>query len=111
MALSMGAAKVTANSTSDITITKGVGRFLPPSALSGVVRRLLSRNGHSVTNLFGPVSNALRGFPTSLLLDGEVIAINDEGQPQTSKRSRLGCGLGTGSCLATFATCSLTVFT
>ncbi len=43
--------------------------------------RLVSRNGHSFTNLFGPVSDALRGFPTSILLDGEVIAINDKGQP------------------------------
>jgi bifunctional non-homologous end joining protein LigD len=29
--------------------------------------RLISRNGHSFTNLFGPVSDALRGFPTSIL--------------------------------------------
>ena len=43
--------------------------------------RLVSRNGHSFTNLFGPVSDALRGFPISILLDGEVIAINDKGQP------------------------------
>jgi bifunctional non-homologous end joining protein LigD len=43
--------------------------------------RLISRNGHSFTNLFWPVSDALRGFPTSILLDGEVIAINDKGQP------------------------------
>jgi hypothetical protein len=43
--------------------------------------RLLSRNGHSFTNLFGPVSDTLRGFPTSILLDGEVIVINDKGQP------------------------------
>ena len=43
--------------------------------------RLISRNGHSFTNLFWPVSDALRGFLTSLLLDGEVIAINDKGQP------------------------------
>jgi bifunctional non-homologous end joining protein LigD len=28
-----------------------------------------------------PVSDALRGFPTSILLDGKVIAINDKGQP------------------------------
>jgi bifunctional non-homologous end joining protein LigD len=48
----------------------------------GIVRfRLISRNGHSFTNLFWPVSDALRGFPTSLLLDGEVIAINDQGRP------------------------------
>ena len=42
--------------------------------------RLVSRNGHSFTNLFGPVSDALRGFPTSILLDGEVIVIHDKGQ-------------------------------
>src|SRR5690349_9185449 len=30
---------------------------------------LVSRNGHSFTNLFGPVSDALRGFPVALLLD------------------------------------------
>ena len=43
--------------------------------------RLISRNGHSFTNLFWPISDALRGFPTPILLDGEVIAINDKGQP------------------------------
>jgi bifunctional non-homologous end joining protein LigD len=43
--------------------------------------RLISRNGASFTNLFGPVTDALRGFPTSVVLDGEVIAINDRGQP------------------------------
>jgi bifunctional non-homologous end joining protein LigD len=43
--------------------------------------RLISRNGHPFTNLFGPVTDALRGFPTSVVLDGEVIAINDKGQP------------------------------
>jgi len=43
--------------------------------------RLLSRNGHSFTRLFGPVSDALRGFPTSLVLDGEVVAISDDGRP------------------------------
>jgi bifunctional non-homologous end joining protein LigD len=43
--------------------------------------RLISRNGVSFTDLFGPVTDALRGFPTSIVLDGEVIAINDKGQP------------------------------
>ncbi len=43
--------------------------------------KLVSRNGHSFTNLFGPVSDALRGFPVCILLDGEVIVINDKGQP------------------------------
>lgn len=42
--------------------------------------RLISRNGHSFTNLFGPIADALHGFPTSIVLDGEVIAINDKGQ-------------------------------
>ncbi len=42
---------------------------------------LISRNGHLFTNLFWPISDALRGFPTPLLLDGEVIAINDKGRP------------------------------
>ena len=43
--------------------------------------RLISRKGHSFTNLFGPTTDALRGFPTSLVLDGEVIVINDKGRP------------------------------
>jgi bifunctional non-homologous end joining protein LigD len=30
---------------------------------------------------FGPVSDALRAFPTPILLDGEVIAINNRGKP------------------------------
>ena len=57
--------------------------------------RLISRNGHSFTNLFGTVSDALKGLPTSILLDGEVIVINDKGQPdfealQARLRSRSG---------------------
>lgn len=43
--------------------------------------RLTSRNGHSFTNLFWPVSDALRSFPTSVVLDGEVVAINNQGRP------------------------------
>ena len=43
--------------------------------------RLLSRNGHSFTRLFGPVSDALRSFPASIVLDGEVVAITNEGRP------------------------------
>jgi bifunctional non-homologous end joining protein LigD len=50
------------------------------SIRNGAVR-LISRNGHSFTNLFGAVSDALRGFPASTVLDGEVIAINKRGQP------------------------------
>jgi len=68
--------------------------------------RLISRNGHSFTNLFGPVSDALRGFPTSVLLDGEVIAINDKGHP-TSRRSRPDSGPETGNSPVIYATWSL----
>lgn len=50
------------------------------SVRDGAVR-LISRNGHSFTRLFGPISDAMLGFPTSVLLDGEVIAINDRGRP------------------------------
>src|SRR5579864_6808486 len=50
------------------------------SVQDGTVR-LISRNGHSFTRLFGPISDALQGFPASVLLDGEVVCINDKGQP------------------------------
>ncbi len=50
------------------------------SVRDGAVR-LIWRNGASFTNLFGPITDALRGFPTSVVLDGEVICINDKGQP------------------------------
>jgi bifunctional non-homologous end joining protein LigD len=43
--------------------------------------RLISRNGHSFTHLFGPITDALRGFPVSIVLDGEVVAINAKGKP------------------------------
>jgi bifunctional non-homologous end joining protein LigD len=57
--------------------------------------RLVSRNGHSFTNLFGQVSDALRSFPTSILLDGEVICINDKGQPDfEALQARLRPGNG-----------------
>jgi bifunctional non-homologous end joining protein LigD len=49
------------------------------SVRDGAVR-LIPRNGHSFTNLFGPITDALRGFPTSIILDGEVICVNDKGQ-------------------------------
>jgi bifunctional non-homologous end joining protein LigD len=60
---------------------------------------LLSRNGHSLTTLFAPVADALRGFPTSVLLDGEVIAITDTGRPdfealQRRLRAREGSAFG-----------------
>jgi ATP-dependent DNA ligase len=42
--------------------------------------RLLSRNGHSFTDLFRPVTDALRGFPVSVVLDGEVICVTDDGR-------------------------------
>jgi bifunctional non-homologous end joining protein LigD len=43
--------------------------------------RLLSRNDYSFTRVFGTVADALRSFPVSLVLDGEVVAITDEGRP------------------------------
>lgn len=43
--------------------------------------RLISRNGHSFTALFGPITGALRGFPTSIVLDGEMICVNERGRP------------------------------
>lgn len=67
--------------------------------------RLISRNGHSFTNLFGPVSDALRDFPTSILLDGEVIVINDKGQPDY-EALQPGSGPGTENCPAIYATWS-----
>jgi bifunctional non-homologous end joining protein LigD len=50
------------------------------AARDGYVR-LVSRNGHSFTRLFGPVAESLRDVPVSILLDGEAIVINDRGQP------------------------------
>jgi bifunctional non-homologous end joining protein LigD len=38
--------------------------------------KLVSRNGHSFTRLFGPVSDAIRVFPTSALLDGGSLALS-----------------------------------
>jgi len=43
--------------------------------------RLLQERAFVHEILFGPVSDALRGFPASLVLDGEVVAITDEGRP------------------------------
>jgi hypothetical protein len=48
------------------------------SVRDGAVR-LVSRNGHSFTHLFAPVTDGLRGLPMSVLLDGKVIAITDWG--------------------------------
>jgi bifunctional non-homologous end joining protein LigD len=70
----------------------------PASVRDGFVR-LLSRNGHSFTHLFGPVSAALRGFPTSILLDGEVVAISIDGHPDFEGRRR-DSDPGTGHCPA-----------
>jgi hypothetical protein len=53
----------------------------PLSAYSTARQRHRLAVCHPFTNLFGPVTDALRGFPTSVVLDGEVIAINDKGQP------------------------------
>ncbi|HKV44426.1 MAG TPA: non-homologous end-joining DNA ligase [bacterium] len=43
--------------------------------------RLLSRNLLSVTDLFRPVTEALTGFPASLVLDGEVVVLDERGLP------------------------------
>ncbi|HLW61418.1 MAG TPA: hypothetical protein VKV57_16055 [bacterium] len=43
--------------------------------------RLLSRNVLSFTDLFRPVAEALRGFPASLVLDGEVVVLDERGLP------------------------------
>jgi len=43
--------------------------------------RLLSRNLHSFTGTFRPVTDALREFPTTLVLDGEVVVLNEQGLP------------------------------
>jgi ATP-dependent DNA ligase len=39
------------------------------------------RNGHSFTNFFRPVPDALRGFLTPIVLDGEIMVIDDHGRP------------------------------
>ena|SRR5579864_4146563 len=62
----------------------GVIFRMPASVRDGSVW-LISRNGHSFTHLFGSVTDPLRGFPTSIVLDGEVIAINDKGQPDPTR--------------------------
>ena len=59
--------------------------------------RLLSRNGHSFTRLFGPVSDALHGFPyrscwTARSWPSPIRA------SRTSKRSSSGSGRETESC-------------
>ena len=89
-------------SSADWTYEPKWDGFRVPSIRDGHVR-LVSRNGHSFTNLFGPVSDVLRGFLTSILLDGEVIVINDKGQP-TSRRCKLGSGPGTENSPAISAT-------
>lgn len=72
------------------------------SVRDGAVR-LISRNGHPFTKLFGPIADALKVFPVPILLDGEVIAINDKGQPDfEALQARFG--LGTASYRATSAT-------
>ena len=43
--------------------------------------RLLSRNLYSFTETFRPVAEALREFPTSLVLDGEMVVLNEKGLP------------------------------
>ncbi len=68
-------------STPDFTYEPKWDGFRVLAAVRDGSTRLVSRNGDSFTRLFGPVTEALREFPTSLVLDGEVIAINDRGQP------------------------------
>lgn len=43
--------------------------------------RLLSRSLNPFTNLFRPVTESLKGFPASLVLDGEVVVLNERGLP------------------------------
>ena len=43
--------------------------------------RLLSRNRYTLTDTFRPVADVLREFPTSLVLDGELVALSDKGLP------------------------------
>jgi bifunctional non-homologous end joining protein LigD len=43
--------------------------------------RLHSRNQYPFTDQFRPITEALRDFPTSLVLDGEAVAIDERGLP------------------------------
>src|SRR5205807_6490465 len=43
--------------------------------------RLLSGNLYSFTETFRPVAEALREVPTSLVLDGEMVVLNENGLP------------------------------
>ena len=61
-------------------LSKWGGFRMLASVRDGAVR-LISRNGHSFTALFGPITEALRGFPVAIVLDGEVVCINDKGRP------------------------------
>jgi hypothetical protein len=56
--------------------------------------RLISRNGYAFTALFGPISDALRDFPQSIVLDGEVIVINNDGRPDFQESPGYGRGNG-----------------
>jgi bifunctional non-homologous end joining protein LigD len=64
------------------------------SMLDGAVR-FISRNGHSFTHVFRPITDGLHGFPVSIVLDGEVICINDKGKPDfETLQARLRPGNG-----------------
>ncbi len=43
--------------------------------------QLLSRNLHPFTALFRPITEALKGFPTTLVLDGEAVILDKQGHP------------------------------
>ncbi|HLJ61943.1 MAG TPA: hypothetical protein VKZ50_19630 [bacterium] len=43
--------------------------------------KLRLRNGRDVTERFYPVSHRLRAFPTSLVLDGEMVVLDEQGRP------------------------------
>ena len=48
--------------------------------MRGGSAQLLSRNLHPFTAVFHPIAEALKGFPASLVLDGEVVVIGKDGQ-------------------------------
>lgn len=52
---------------------------------------LLSRNGHDYTRTFPEVARALRSLPVDdVILDGEVVALADDGRPSFSRLQRRG---------------------
>lgn len=49
---------------------------------------LVSRNGANITRTFPEVSAALTRLPSSLVLDGEIVALNEDGVPCFSRLQR-----------------------